>query len=474
MSVLESGKQRGYVDPGSVASGNPRASFWAFGLLAVLVLFAALFGGSARADVRWLVILRPIAIIVLAIALFWKIPDLPARKLRVPALFLAAFGVVMLLQLVPLPPAVWTALSGRAIFADAANLMGAEQPWRPLSITPWLTANAMVALAVPAAGLACLSRVRADHARWIIPSYLGLIAVAALIGVLQAAGAIRGLLVPYAHFHPNSALGFFANRNHSAVFLATAYPVLRLWVETAESQPIRQRRQFAALAAGIFLIPLILVTGSRSGMVVAAVAIAASLAMKPLFPSGYLSAGKKKIAMAVALGVPLAIAALLVVFGKAVSIERLTGDDLMAERRVTLLPVNLDIALSYLPFGAGHGSFDTVFRMAEPDWSLSRRYFNHAHNDLVELMIESGVLGLALLIALVAWMVMRLRRAGGIRNANGIHVRAGVILAGLWFLASLTDYPLRTPLASLSFILALFWIAPSQGKPSPSKSAVSQ
>ena len=64
--------------------------------------------------------------------------DVPMQKagaqttLKVPAMLLAMAIALVGLQLVPLPPALWTALPGREGLATAAQLAGFPQPWRPL------------------------------------------------------------------------------------------------------------------------------------------------------------------------------------------------------------------------------------------------------------------------------------------------------------------------------------------------------
>ena len=54
---------------------------------------------------------------------------------------------------------------------------------------------------------------------------------------------------------------------------------------------------------------------------------------------------------------------------------------------------------AYLPFGAGLGAFDTVFRSVEPLAELDPTYFNQAHNEYLETWLEAGWSGIALIIA---------------------------------------------------------------------------
>src|SRR3546814_10933219 len=59
---------------------------------------------------------------------------------------LLATVLLVLLQLVPLPPAIWTALPGRDVLLGA---LPGEAVWRPGSIVPSATINAASSLIVP-------------------------------------------------------------------------------------------------------------------------------------------------------------------------------------------------------------------------------------------------------------------------------------------------------------------------------------
>ena len=76
---------------------------------------------------------------------------------------------------------------------------------------------------------------------------------------------------------------------------------------------------------------------------------------------------------------------------RAESVLRLSGSGDVGELRVSNLPQVMETVRIYFPLGAGFGTFDPVFRILEPDSSLTRKYFNHAHNDWIELIITGGV-----------------------------------------------------------------------------------
>ena len=105
-----------------------------------------------------------------------------------------------------------------------------------------------------------------------------------------------------------------------------------------------------------------------------------------------------------------------------------------------------------------------MFRMHEPLSLLKLTYFNHAHNDLIEIVLDAGLPGLALLVAGIAWWAMASLRAW--RTEPGMdHALPKLGSAMLLFvlLASGFDYPARTPMIMAAIVLAASWLA-SSGK----------
>ena len=101
-----------------------------------------------------------------------------------------------------------------------------------------------------------------------------------------------------------------------------------------------------------------------------------------------------------------------------------------------------------MPAGSGFGSFDPVFRMYEPNELLNLTYLNHAHSDYLEIALEGGVLGLALLIVAIGWAtragIAACRMDPSELTASSTRFGAGMLL--LVALASAVDYPARTPI----------------------------
>jgi hypothetical protein len=159
--------------------------------------------------------------------------------------------------------------------------------------------------------------------------------------------------------------------------------------------------------------------------------------------------------------IPLLLIALTIYADRATSIFRMTDTaQLGGELRLEALPVLTDMLRTFSPQGIGYGAFDPVFRGFEPDSLLSLDYFNHAHNDLIELALTGGVTALLVLLLFVIWWGWRVTRivSGDRRRTSDRLTRLGAVIILILLGASLVDYPLRTPLLAVVFTIACCWL----------------
>ncbi|UZK65045.1 O-antigen ligase family protein [Sphingomonas sp. M1-B02] len=444
-----------------------RASRRAFWVLSAMLVLAALFGGASRADESAQAVVRAGMAALLAVLVLVGRPA-EWRSLRLPLLFVAVLALVMAAMLVPLPPQMWTALPGRALFAQAAPLAGLPQPWRPLAIAPPLGYNALFALIPPAAvliGLVFLTP--ADRLRLAGP-VLGLIVASAVLGVAQVSGGADSALRWYAVTNRESGVGFFANRNHQALFLAAGFPILALWAGSgADRWLTRELRVWLAGGFGLLLVVALLTTGSRAGLIVGAIALVGTIALHGAALLAILRRMAPRLRWMVLGGAVAGVVALTAVAlasPQARSIVRLFTLNIADDTRVKALPTLQRVFGTYFPSGTGFGGFEPAFRAAEPDELLRLTYLNEAHNDYLQLAIEGGAVGLALLAAFIVWWgigaVAALRMRAGhaaIAEEAIAAARAGALVILLVMVASAADYPIRTPLMMVLTVIAAAW-----------------
>ncbi len=433
------------------------ADHGSFAIFLLLIIALALLGGSARSTVASLPLLRPV--LALGVAGFLLLPPSSNAMVAVhmPLRMLGIVAAIIGFQLIPLPPAIWLQLPGHAAYAAAADLAGQPQPWRPVSLVPILTLNSLMALLAPLAMLVALTRLSVGDEQRVAITLILLGGASAMLGLLQATLGEGSIAYLYAYARGDLATGVFANHNHQAVFLAGLLPVLAWWAcSPATTQQVATRRRWIAVATGFFFVLSIVLTASRSGLIVAALEMPASawLALRTR-PTENLSPRWRGVALLV--GICLLVSVLGLASGRENVFDRLQSlNDASSSLRKAALPITIELAKAFFPLGSGFGTFDTIFRAAEPDTMLRPSYFNNAHNDLIELAITGGAPALLLLAVLLVWLGRRILSART-RLAADPMIRlaqpAGLLLVGAFLLGSLSDYPLRTPFAAAVFAI---------------------
>ena len=412
-------------------------------------------GGSSRPDVQALVALRPIAVVLGGYALM-IISYKQLKLIRTPILLLLGFAIVIGLQLVPLPPTIWTELPGRSTVAEIGIAMGLSDAWRPLTLAPERTLNALLSLTVPGAALLLLAVQEVEQQRQMLALFLWAAIGSALLGALQILGPSDASLNIYRIVTEGAPVGFFANRNHQSVFLASMV-VVATWFIVSSDKLVRAaplHRAFG-VAALMLCFVLVLIAGSRAGLIALALASAVSIvyaARSKLIPSR-IALGRKMIPRrAVFAGLAaflLGLVGLSLMQGRSLSIDRLVhsaGEGGGTDLRSELAPILWRMICNQFPYGSGFGSFEGLYRTVEPLNLLSTRYLNQAHNDWAQFLIEGGLPGLLLLGLVVAWLVCRTIQVfrAAPSPSRDLALLSLFVLVVLGF-ASVVDYPLRTP-----------------------------
>jgi len=440
----------------------------AFILLVAFLAFVLFFGGASRADAFSQPVVRLAACALLA-AVAIQLESEGWRSIRLPALFVGAIGATIAIQLVPLPWSWWAALPGRAPYAEALGAASIPARWRPISLTPDLTLNSLLAVLPPFATILAMGAIpRALHPK-LIPVILAGLVVTSLIAVAQISG---GVLYFYEVTNAGSGVGIFANRNHQALFLAASFPLIACWAALPHpDKAYRQLRTWIALCLAAAIAPILLITGSRAGLALAVVGIilsAASWLMQGRSGHSGGRSGRGALLILAPLVVGLAGIGSILLLGRGEALDRLFAGS-ATEVRVQFLPVFAQMARDFFPFGAGFGSFDTIFRSYEPRDALDLSYLNHAHNDFAQIVIEGGILPLVLVAVFLIWFLFRtykLWRGTG-SDPERLAGRAGSIVVLLVILGSAVDYPLRTPFISVLATIACCWMmkwkAPARG-----------
>lgn len=436
--------------------GLKSASSW----LAVAVFCAALAaGGATRQGFVSDSIIQLASLPLLGLIIFLAARRPVSRQTVIPLVLAGAVVLAPVLQLIPLPPTVWTVLPGRDFVLASFVQAGMTPPWLPVSLSPETTLRSFLSLAPPAAIFLATAFLSLTARFWMILAFILAAGLNVTLGLAQMAGGPDSLLRFYAVTNISHPVGFFANRNHFSALLYSAVPYIgafTIWLT-------RNRRADGLVAAALCVVVYVVLmlgvglAGSRAGL---ALAFAAGLGVVAL---AWLKSAPPEHAPPAALTISLALGgfcALLatLLFG-AGQISPLFNNSVLNDPRVMIANTTWAAARAFAPIGSGLGTFMPIYLMFEDPRTATSEYVNRAHNDLLELWLEAGLASVAVMLAFLAWFVAVSVRIWRERNNDPLDLalmleRASTIAIALLALHSLVDYPLRTTALACVFALA--------------------
>jgi O-antigen ligase/tetratricopeptide (TPR) repeat protein len=401
---------------------------------------------------------------VLAVAAGWTwavrecfLPNAAWRPARATPLILAGLAVVVL-QVAPLPPSLLAWLAPHTAetlplwsVADATSTTHGS--WPCVSFTPAETLGGLV-LFLDFSLLFFVAAQRIER----VEDVERLLRWCALSAVCMAAFGIVQLLTGNGKFlwcysHPFAsasgvAKGSFSNRNHFAHFLALGIGPLVWWLQdasrrwrppaistfqspTAGCRSAERETYLLCLALGIVLFAGLL-SLSRGGISVMFLAVGVSTVI--CYRASAVS-GRLVVALA---GIGLLIGTLLTVYGldrvgsrleelTSGSVERL---DYQAGRR-TIWAAAAKAIPDYLPLGAGVGSFAEVYPMHTDSIRNEDIEYTHAENSFLQVTLETGVPGIALMLAGIVLTAFWCFRGAGSVVSTRFRVCAAAVAGSL-------------------------------------------
>lgn len=426
-------------------------------LFFLLLLFA---GGSARGDAPALALLRPLSILLFGYIVA-KVTLADIR--RAPQLFalVGAIVALVLIHILPLPSGVSLSLPGRDVIRQIVSNYGTPSDWMPITMDPDGGWNAFYSIFAPLAVLLIVFKASAERRFTYLNIMLGCIAVTTIVGITQAAGADLRL------YRFNSEMsGVFANRNHQSAFLATAIPAVYLALFSMKAVSVSNTARFILFACAVALIfTLIIVTGSRMGLFLAFLGVVLIPFVDRSAMSFLLSRQNMKAKLLIVgslVSIVLASFILLTLNARNVTAERL--GDIDDSSRSDVWATIWEAVPRYMPLGSGNGSYVRVYQMHEESGLLSQYYSNHAHNDWLEVVLTLGLPGIVILSLCVLMFMLAAYRNRSIPGTEGNLRRLGFTIIFLLGIASVVDYPLRTPLLASVFAMAVAWATAPERK----------
>ncbi|MCX5814183.1 MAG: O-antigen ligase family protein [Proteobacteria bacterium] len=337
--------------------------------------------------------------------------------------------VLVFMQIVPLPLQKIKLLSPEAFasYKRAFDTIGGNIPeWLPLSLYPYATRVDWFKLLTCAALFELVFykvKERKDLQRlilvWVV---MGIFQ--SFYGMLQSIEAVTGIWWWKDTFYGDHSIGTFIYRNHFGAYMAMLVPIFiglffseingasrklrQIRADTSREQLIKTLSDILtkAILTGlvvVFVIVGFVLSGSRGGIMACASAF--------IITSVFLCFRKDTRRYG---------AALLILFGLVVTYNLYLTFDRTVERFSTASPNALgrleytkhawEMSERFPITGSGWGTFEELYRRYKPptEWNKS---VDHAHNDWVELLTETGWGGPAIvLIAFIAFIIAVFRK----------------------------------------------------------------
>ena len=404
------------------------------------------------------------------------------------AIPLLLFLLLAACQLVPLPVGLLSAIDPAALVLRERVWPGA---WKtvPLSLSPAATASAVgrlgAVLSVFAAAVVVARR--RGGAALIATSLCASGCLQALYGLADELSGRRSIFGYARHDWIGRLAGTYINPNHFAGLVELALPAalglafslgfgpaaarrlpLRVRLAEALTSPTLGRRRLLGAGVGLMALALLL-SRSRAGVLLAGLAAAATIAFgrpRPAAarrtdeapPAARDAAGTRRLAwvggcavLAILAAGPIGLDGLRHLSGTYAS----ASTDLFAPGgRLQVYRDTMGIVRDHPAFGVGLGGFASAFPRYRSAGVVNR--WEETHNDYLQAVAETGVLG----AALIAWgglsLALTLRRRTPRQDAPTRAVRIGLSAGCAAFLThELVDFNGQIPANAFAFAAAL-------------------
>jgi O-antigen ligase len=434
--------------------------FWILTGFLVLIFVT---GGSSRSEAPGLIFLRPISAILAVYAIMTITKDDWYNNRYIIVITVLALALVGC-HLLPLPPSIWHNIPGRSLVYRILDSIQQNNTWLPFTMSPSAGLNAFYSLFTPLAIYFLAIQLHTQMTVRLIRVVIALGTVSAFVGVLQAVG-----VGPKIYSINSEVSGLLANRNHQAALLSIMFPLMIVnFISITSGKLYLKFVLIFTVAMVLLFIPLIIITGSRMGLMLSFMAGIGIFFLKT--PQLVESLKPKKGRIILIIGAISCLILSMAIVAKLTSrdaaLSRFASVD--SDPRYSTWSVLFEIIPQYLPLGSGVGSYVEVYQIHEPSMLLHPEYSNHAHSDFLEVLLTMGFPGVALVIMALAMWVIRSWAARHACGLEGVINRLGLLIIFVLAIASTVDYPLRTPIMAAVFAIAARWATLARSKVAPS------
>ena len=425
-------------------------------ILPTILLIMFLCGGTSQNIPQPKFIIYCLSLIIIPLALLdslkVKVVTHSERSIWTMAFL---FISICILQLIWLPPSVWSLLPGRDIIMTGYELTGLELPWLPISMTPEITLYSLLDFLPPIAVFTyILSFASVKEINTSIYCLMGISILFAVLGFAQTLSGSQSLY-PYSVSNFGRPTAFFTNTNHFATLLlmTMCFSLHFMAIDhgSGMSSIILRKTPNFILFGGctIFLMLGVISTKSLAGIGILAVLLSAHLAIYGRLT--WLKSSNNILRFSISILIfAIVIFLILDVFLKGNLLvdvfDIIKGESDFSRKKI--YPEVLKLIPTYLPFGAGLGSFEQIYSVDRSLEQTIGQFVNHAHNDYLELFVEFGLFAFLFIGLFLKWWLQAWKSTFALMTkfyGQFYSLRVPALLAiGVFLMHSIVDYPART------------------------------
>jgi len=378
-------------------------------------------------------------------------------------ILLIGFALLIILQLVPLPPSVVSVLSPGTSSIYTQFSPPGDNSWRTLSIYPEASTEELFKLlAYAAVFIVIINHYRTrEQVSSIIRTIVIMGCFLAVFAVVQKMTWNGNLFWVYPLREGLNPMGPYINRNHFAGYMEMAIPLALAMVlysatrlEIPERMPFSERINAMAgsdpfSAVVFFFLSALVMSGalfmslSRGGML----GFAAGLALFALMARSRRSL-RKRTGMLIVAGLAIFVFVILAGWGRIEDRFAELGEETKT-KRIEIWTDSMGIVRDFPLWGTGLGTFsDTYLRYQSTSPQL---LFDHAHNDYIELLTDTGLVGFTLVMGMIGLFWHSLVKAWKERRSRFVTSMAtgGFAAVAALSVHSITDFNLHIPANAL-------------------------
>lgn len=420
------------------------------GLVLILISYVSasvVLGGAGREGHYYHGVLQGIAGIGLAGLIATWPTAMRLESARVPIGLLTGFVVLGVVQSIPLPAELWESLPGRGFIKDGFYNLAISPPSIPISLDVDETLTTICYASTPLFVIALCIRIGAKQLSSIVPWFFCLIGVASVfLGILQVIEGPDSVLYYYEFSNNQYPIGFFSNINHQATLLLIVLPYAFFLLNAIRNGRNREDSGIAKTLIVICLMFVILVGIIAAGSM-AGYAIFIPIMALVLWVSRRSWKTDTPLISRVFPLIIVVLGSLLVASSPILADLGITPISTGELSRIGIWRITIDALHEHWLLGIGIGTYESVIPHYEDPDVVMPTFIAKAHNDVLQVFLEGGLVGIALLVFAIAWFFRSCFQVWGRQSSGTFRTlkKFAAISILVVVLHSLVDYPARTP-----------------------------